>query len=105
MKVVASGIFFSKLCTFDFSHLNFIFLTTLLPTTSLNFFKSTGTAFNLPRSRSSTFVFKLFKLVEKLVSLLMSSLLTSAFKAIRYLLGAKSDVSMSVACSRSFLVG
>ena len=38
-KVVASGIFFSKLSTFVFSVLNFFFLTTLLSTTSLNFLR------------------------------------------------------------------
>ena len=70
--------------------------------TCLNFFKSTGTVSNLPTSKSSTFVFKLFKLVEKLVSLLMIILSTSAFKAIKSVLEAKSDVSMPVACSNSF---
>ena len=42
--------------------LDFVFLTTSLSTTSLNFFKSTGTVCNLPSSKSTTFVFKLFKL-------------------------------------------
>ena len=45
--------------------------------------------------------FKLFKLVGKLVSLLMSSL-TSSLKAIKYFLANKSDVSMPVVCSNSF---
>ena len=53
---VASGIFFSKLFTFVFSVLNVVFLTNSLSTTSLNLFKSTGTAFNLPTSKSFTFV-------------------------------------------------
>ena len=52
--------------------LNFVFLTTSLSTTSLNFFKSIGTVFNLPTSKSSTFVLKLLKLVG--TSLLVSSL-------------------------------
>ena len=44
--------------------------------------------------KSSTFVLKLFKLVETLVSLVIFSLSTSALKAIRSFLAAKSDVSM-----------
>ena len=63
INVVASGIFFSKLFTFVSSVLNFAFLTTSLSTTSLKFYKSTGTVFNLPTSRSFIFVFELFKLV------------------------------------------
>ena len=70
IKVVASGIILPKLFTFIFSVLNFVFLTASLSTTSLNFFKSTGIVLNLPISRSSTFVCKLFKLVGKLTSLL-----------------------------------
>ena len=61
-RVVASGIFLSKLLNFVFSVLNFVSLTTSLSTTSLGFFKSTGTVFNLPKSKSVSFVFKLFKL-------------------------------------------
>ena len=79
-----------------------MFLTTSLSTTSLTFFKSTGTVFNLPTSKSSTTVFKLFRLVGTLVSLLMPVLSMSAFKAIKSFLAAKSDVSMLVACSNSF---
>ena len=60
--------------------LNFLFFITSLSTASLNFFKSTGTVFNLPTSKSSTFAFILLKLVGTLVSLLMSSLSTSALK-------------------------
>ena len=63
IKVVTSGSFFSKLFTFVYSVLNFVFLTNSLSTTSLNLFKSTGTVFNLPTSKSFTFVFQLFKLV------------------------------------------
>ena len=89
--------FFSKLFTFAFSELNFVFLTTSLAITSLYFFKSIGLVFNLPISKSSTFLFKLFKLVGTLTNLLMSSLSTSAFKAIKSFLAAKSDVSTPVA--------
>ena len=60
--------------------LNFLFFITSLSTASLNFFKSTGTVFNLPTSKSSTFVFILLELVGTLVSLLISSLSTSALK-------------------------
>ena len=67
-KAVASGIFSCKWFTFVFSVLNSVFLTTSLSTTSLNFFKSTGSVFNLPTSRSYTFAFKLNKLVETLTS-------------------------------------
>ena len=55
-------------------------------------------------SELSTSVFKLFKLVGTLVSLLMSSLSTSAFNSITYLLAATSDLSMPVTCSNSFFV-
>ena len=82
IKVVASGFFF-QIIYFVFSVLNFLFLTTCLFTTSLNCFNSTGTVFILPTSKSSTFVFKVFKLVETLINLLMSSLSTSAFKPIK----------------------
>ena len=41
--------------------LNTVFLTTLLSTTLLNFFKSTGTSFNLLTSNLSTLLFKLSK--------------------------------------------
>ena len=77
--------------------LNFVVITTSLATTSHNFCKSTGTVFNLPSSKSSTFVFKLFKLVGTLTSLLITYLSNSAFKAIKSFLAAKSDLSTPVA--------
>ena len=76
-----------------------MFLATSLSTTSLNFFTSTGTVFNLPASKSSTFVFELFKLRRILAGLFTSSLSTSAFKAIKYCLAAKPDASLPVARS------
>ena len=79
-------------------------LTTSFFTTSLNFPKSTGTVFNSPTFKSFTFLFKLFKLVGTLINLLISSLSTSAFKAIKSFLASKSDVSTPVAYSKSFLV-
>ena len=63
---------------------------------------STGTVFNLPTSKSSPFVFKLFKRVGTLTTLLMSSLPASPFEAKKYFLAAKSDVSKPVASSNSF---
>ena len=81
-KVVALGIFFSKFISFAFSLLNVVLLTTSLLTASLKSFKSIGTVFNLPTSKSSTLVFQLFKLVGTLTNLLLSSLSTSAFKGI-----------------------
>ena len=75
-----------------------MFITTSLSFTSLNFFKSTGTP------KSSTSVFKLFKLVGTLTNLLMSSLSTSAFEVTKSFLAAKSDVSTPAACSNSFVV-
>ena len=103
IKVVASGILFSKLFTFLFNLLNFLFLTTTLFTASLIFFKSTGTVFNLkPKSKASNFVFKLFKPVGTLTSLLMSGLWTSDFKAIKSILVAKLDVSTLVVSFNSF---
>ena len=83
IKVDASGTFFPKLFSFVYSVLNFVFLTTSLSTASLNFIKSTGTVFNLATPKSSTFVFKLFKVVEISTILLMSRLWTSAVKAIQ----------------------
>ena len=80
--------FLSKLFTFAFSVLNFAFYTTSSSTTSLNFFKSTGTVFNLPASKLATFVFELFPLFGTLTSLLMSSLSTSAYKTIKSFLAA-----------------
>ena len=78
IKVVASGISFSKLFTFAFSVINFVFLTT-----SVKFFQSTGTDFDIQTCKLTNFGFKLFKLVGTLVSLLMSNLSSSAFKAIK----------------------
>ena len=103
IKAVPSGIFLSKLFTFVFS-VEFVFLITSLSTTSLYVFKPTGTVFNLPTSKSPTFVFKLFKLVETSVSWFMSSLLTSAFKVRKNFLTTQSDASMPVSCSSYFLV-
>ena len=97
--------FFSKFfLNFVFGVLNVLFLTTSLSTISLKFFKSTGTVFKLPKSKSSTFVLRLFKLVGTLTGLLITSLSTSAFKAITYFLAAKLDVSTPIALSNSFLV-
>ena len=104
IKVVALVIFFSELFTLVFSVLNFLLLTTSLSYTSPDFFKSAGTVLNLPTSKSSSFVSKLFKLVGKLVSLLMSSLPTSAFKAIKHFLEAKSDLTMPLVCSNYFSI-
>ena len=77
----------------------FVFLTTCLCTTSPNFVKCTRIAFNLPISKLSPFVFKLFKPVAKLTNLSMSSCSTSAFKAAKSFSVAKLDVYIPVACS------
>ena len=98
IKVVPLGVLFSKLSTIIFSVLNFVLLTTSSSTTSLNFYKPT--VFNLSTSKASTFVLEL----SKLVNLLISSLWTPAFKAIKSFLASKSDVSMPVAYSNYFLV-
>ena len=82
--------------------LNFVFLTTSLSTPPLHFLRSTGTVFNSRTSKSSTFVFRLFRLVERLVGSSMSSLSTSASKAIKPFLAAKLDALMLVACYNSF---
>ena len=98
IKKIASGMFFSKLLTFELSLLNFEFLTTSLLTTSPNSFKSTGKVFNLSTSKSSTYIFKLSRPVRTLTNLLMSSLSTTPFQAIKLLtyLAAKLGVSTSV---------
>ena len=75
INVFGSRIFCSNLVIFVFSVLNFVFLTIPLSTKSLNSFQPIGTAFNSLTSESSTFVFKLFKLV--------ATLSTSDFKAIK----------------------
>ena len=100
-KVHASGILLSQLFTFVFSFLNFLFLATYLITASLHFFKSTSSVSNLP---TSTFVFKLFKPVGPLTNLLVPSLSTSAYKAIKYPLASKLQVSTPVASLNYFFV-
>ena len=70
----------------------------------IHYIRSTETVFNLPLSKSFTLVFMLFKLARALTSLLMPSFSTSVFKTIKALLAAKSDVSVPVAYSYSFLV-
>ena len=52
--------------------------------------------FKFSTSKSSTFVFELFKLVVTLNNLLMSRLPTSAFNTIKSLLAAELDVSIPV---------
>ena len=79
----------------------FVFLTTSLSNALLNSFKPTGRVFNFQTFKLPTFVFELSKLVETLTNLLMSSLPTSAFKAIKSFLAGK---SMPVAWSNSFSV-
>ena len=81
-----------------------MFLTNSLSTTSVNIFKSTGTVPNLPTSKSPSFVYKLFKLVEILTNFLMCNLSTLAFKAIESFLAGKLYVSTPAASSNSFLV-
>ena len=81
--------------------LNFVFLTTSLSTASLNFFKYKGTI-HLPTSKLSAFAFKLSKEVGALTNLLMSSLSTSTFKAVKSFLAAKSDAPAPIACSNFF---
>ena len=98
--MIASVNFLSKLFSFAYRVLDFAFLTTSFLTTS--FFMSTETVFNLPTSKSSTFVFELFKAVGTWVSLLISSLSTSAFEAMKSFSAAKSSVSMPVSCSNFF---
>ena len=63
--------------------MNFVVLKTSLSTKSFNFVKSSGIVFN-SSFKSSAFIFKLFKLVVTLTSLLVSSPSTSAFKSIKY---------------------
>ena len=58
----------------------------------------------MPTSKSSTFIFKLFALVGTLTSLLMSSLSTPSFKAMKSFWKDKSDISMPTACFSCFLV-
>ena len=104
IKLVLLGMFLSKLFPFVFSMLNVVFLQLYYLLQHLSFFKSAVTVFNLPTSNSSMIVFKLLKLVGILAGLFISSLITSAFKAIESFLATKSDVSMLVTCSNLFLV-
>ena len=83
--------------------LNFVFLTISLSTTSSNLFKSTLTVSNLTTSKSSTFLFILFKLVGTLTNSLISRLSTSVFKTTKSFLAAKSDVSTPISSSNYFL--
>ena len=84
-NIVASGIYFLNYLLLSLLCWNLCFLTISLFTISLNFFQSTGTVFNLPTSKSSTFVFEFFKQVGTLVSFSMSSLSNSALRAIKSL--------------------
>ena len=74
---------------------SFVFFTTSLLTILLNFLK---TVFNLLASRSSS-----NQLTNLLTNLLVSILSTSALKATKSFLAAKSDVSLPAACYSSFL--
>ena len=98
------GNFFSKLFTFGFSVLNFVFLTTSLSVTLLNFVKTIEKILNLPTSKSSTFDFELFISGGTITNLWMFSLSTLAVKAIKFSLAANSDVSTPLAFANSFLV-
>ena len=84
IKVVASRTFLFSLFTFAFSLLLTVFSITSLFTEWLNFLKHIRTICNSPTSKTSTFVFQLFKLVGTLTNLLMSSLSVSAFNAIKH---------------------
>lgn len=66
IKVAVSEIYFSKLFTFVFRLLNFVFLTPSLLTISLISFISVGTVFNIPTSKSAVLFLKLFKAVGTL---------------------------------------
>ena len=81
-----------------------MFFTKSFFTTSIDFFKSKETDFNLPTSKSSTFTFKLLKLGETSTSLLMSNLSISGFNAMTSFLVAKLDVPTPVEWSTSSLV-
>ena len=60
--------------------LHIVFLTTSLSTILLNFYKSTGTGFNLSTSNLSTLFFKVFNLLGTFYNLSISNLSTSDFK-------------------------
>ena len=73
--------------------LNFVFLTTWLSTTSLNFFNFIVTVFHSSRLKLSTSIVRLFKLDGTLISLAMFSLSTSVSTAINPFLAAESEIS------------
>ena len=93
IKLVAPLILFSKSFTFAFGISNFAFFATSFFTKSSSF-KFEQTVFNLTTFKSSTFGFKLFRLVGTLTYLLIPSLSASVFKRIRSCLAAKLDVSL-----------
>ena len=68
----------------------------------LIFFKSTGTLSNFSTSKSSPFVFEIFKPVGMLTNLLISSLSILIFKAIKSLSAAKLDILVPEASFNSF---
>ena len=89
--------------------------TTSLRTTLLICFKSTGIVFNLSTSKSNTLnplnqkysksnVSTLFKPLEKLTNLLISSLLILSFTDTKFILTAILDISTRVVSFNSFLV-
>ena len=83
MKVDAPEIVFSISLTRLVSWIPYKSLNKSLTYYVFNFFKSTGTVFDLSTSKSSALVFRLFKLFRILPNLLIYSLSTSAFKAVK----------------------
>ena len=83
MKVDTPEIVFSILLT---RLVEFCVFNTFLTHYVFNFFKSIGTVFDWSTSKSSALVFRLFRSFRTLPNLLISSLSTSTFKAIKYML-------------------
>lgn len=104
INVDGSGILDSNLVTFGFSLFYLVLSATSLSIASLNFVKSTETAFSSTISESSALFFKLFKPLGTCTSLPISNCLTSTFKAIKSVLGAKLKTSTPAACLNSFFL-
>ena len=79
-----------------------VFFTPCLSTTSL-IFSSLQEQYSPYQHtfKSSTFVFKLIKLVGRLINLLMPSFSTSDLEATKSFYAAKLDVSIPISCSNS----
>ena len=95
---------FPNLGNFEFTLLNFAFLTSSLSKTLLSFFKPTGIFFSLSASVLFTLDSILFKSVRTVVNLSISHFSTSDFKLAKSTFFANDNVPPPVAFSYQLLL-